>query len=560
MQNSANERPSGPSLDFASNSIFMVPRSPVGKLQSTHQLFPGIDADFETDAPLLVRWECVRIAFDAGVSPSCILPIPSGIWDDYRSLSKHIAGKIHETATRLQHSVSLDTWKEWITSPGGFSLKGSLVLGFNGTTPLPTARLDPVTEQWDGSFFRLGRAFGGDRFLAIDISWADETSCCLKEGIRDWLKEWLMEEKTFLDRTWRALFVREKKKSPNCYEVKLFATSGRELSESTCAARPAASLEDVIHWLIPLSLEENKAISASKIYSRLELGFSKTYPAIAFRPSQIHEVDDEHGDEAKEDVQFNDPSLDWSRFLDSTHTSSKVMSDGCARISVAAATLISKYIGTTESVPSAFQGRIGNAKGLWLKSIDPERDSQDPIWIETTASQRKFVRHEEDRDDARYDSHRTTFDLLAWSDQLASSQTSVSLLGILHDRGVSKSSIAQLVCTQMDLEKNLFFDALEDPASVLKWISARLPGAPPDDDPSSFQASMPKLRSERIARLVRAGFQPYTCYYLSDLIKKGFDDWLNRLGNKLEIRIPHSTFAFGVADFQHILQPGEIFL
>lgn len=489
-----------------------------------------------------------------------MLPIPSGVWDDYHSLSEHIVGKIPETATRLQRSVSLDTWKECITSPGGFSLKGSLVLGFNGTTPRPTARLDPVTEQRDGSSFRLGRAFGGDRFLAIDVSCVDETSLYQKANFRGWLKGWLMDEKTFLNRTWRALFVREKKKSPNCYEVKLFATSGRGLSGPTGTARPSVFLEDVIHWLIPLSLEENKAMPASKIYSRLELGFSKTYPAIEFRPSQIHEVDDEHGDEAEEDLQFNDPSLDWSRFLDSAHTSSRIMSDGCARISVAAAALISKYIGTAESVPSAFQGRIGNAKGLWVKSIDRKRDAQDPIWIETTASQRKFVRHEEDRDDAHYNSHRTTFDLLAWSDQLSSSQMSVSLLGILHDRGVSKSSIAQLVRTQMDFEKDIFFDALEDPASLLKWISTRLPGAPSDNDPSSLQASMPKLRSERITRLVRAGFQPFTCYYLSDLIKKGFDDWLNRLGNRLEIRIPHSTFAFGVADFQHVLKPGEIFL
>ncbi|KAF2137691.1 uncharacterized protein K452DRAFT_361680 [Aplosporella prunicola CBS 121167] len=71
---------------------------------------------------------------------------------------------------------------------------------------------------------------------------------------------------------------------------------------------------------------------------------------------------------------------------------------------------------------------------------------------------------------------------------------------------------------------------------------------------------MPKLLLERVARMLKAGFEPRTCYYLSSLLKKGIASWLDNLGNKLRVRVPRSTFAFGIADFQRVLQLGEIFL
>src|SRR5438067_2523997 len=91
-----------------------------------------------------------------------------------------------------------------------------------------------------------------------------------------------------------------------------------------------------------------------------------------------------------EATEFNDKSFDWTahqRFV-----STAAMNDGCARISVGACRLIWRHLGLGGLIPSAFQGRINGAKGVWIRSGPSEtQDQRDlEVWIEISTSQEKF--------------------------------------------------------------------------------------------------------------------------------------------------------------------------
>ncbi|KAI9780701.1 MAG: hypothetical protein M1816_002779 [Peltula sp. TS41687] len=287
----------------------------------------------------------------------------------------------------------------------------------------------------------------------------------------------------------------------------------------------AHTVMQVLNWFMPLDKSGDEP--GCKMYARLELGFSKTYSTITFAPHQIHEMDNEFGDDIPEENQFNDAAdeLGWNSFAESCKKQ-RVMNDGCARMSVAAANELWRDRGELGPVLSVFQGRIANAKGLWVRSPDLEKDARDPTWIETTKSQREFHRHDQDKDEATFDKQRMTFELLDWSKPPSCSQLSISLLPILRDRGVPEESIAQFVRSQLQLERQQFFHALSDQPSLLAWISERFPVIEENDGSDSLQGSMPKSRSERISCLLRAGFRPDSCYYLSTLIMRGVRDWL----------------------------------
>jgi hypothetical protein len=191
------------------------------------------------------------------------------------------------------------------------------------------------------------------------------------------------------------------------------------------------------------------------------------------------------------------------------------MNDDCAYTSVAAANELWRARGEKSPVASVFQGRIANAKGLWIRSPNPEKNAEGLIWIETTKSQRKFARHDQDRDEIAVDRLRTTFDLLDWSKSPPCSKLSVSLLSILQDRDVSEESIAQFVRSQLQLERQQFFDALSNSSSLLAWISDRFSMVEENGDSEALQGSMPKSRLKRISRLLKADFRPASCFYLS---------------------------------------------
>lgn len=101
------------------------------------------------------------------------------------------------------------------------------------------------------------------------------------------------------------------------------------------------------------------------------------------------------------------------------------MNDGCSRISLGAALKVWEALKQSGPVPAAFQGRIGGAKGVWIRSdsADTASVADREIWIEISESQLKFEAHAEDLDDQTYDRDRVTFEVLKWTRSVSASST-----------------------------------------------------------------------------------------------------------------------------------------
>jgi hypothetical protein len=150
---------------------------------------------------------------------------------------------------------------------------------------------------------------------------------------------------------------------------------------------------------------------------------------------------------------------------------SEVMTDGAGRLSSAIALRIVNILGLSH-LPSGFQGRIGDAKGLW--SIDPRYYGEDE-WIEIYSSQRKWKRSGETLDDPDFkDPAHRTFEINKWSSRLKSADLNPQLLPILMDRATSKPAMRKAIeqLLKNDLTERIESQrlAMENPLSFRKWI------------------------------------------------------------------------------------------
>lgn len=190
------------------------------------------------------------------------------------------------------------------------------------------------------------------------------------------------------------------------------------------------------------------------------------------------------------------------------------MNDGCARMSRAAARAIAEKLGIDSHVPSAFQGRIGGAKGLWMVDVEeplylPLSSGHD-FWIEISESQEKFEPHPVDL--IAPDPDRVTFEVVFWSKPLRSAALNFQLIPILEDRGVPRSGLARLLREDLTFQIAQQKGSMEDPITFRKWNydmeSATNERAKAEGVKSL--GSLPELSSERINWLldVRPLFNP----------------------------------------------------
>lgn len=197
---------------------------------------------------------------------------------------------------------------------------------------------------------RAFRRFGGDRFITISISWEDV------EYSKEMVQEFLLKSISICGRFYRVFSVR--KSSTEAFTAHCFATDGAGL-----AGRELA-LSQLYDWEV--CLWKNGASTAAKLWSRISLSLSSTIPSLVFTPEQIRLVPDVYS------------------------AAEECMTDGCAKASpeVFRRIWMSGVLAIKET-PSAVQGRIGGAKGVWY--MDPDTDpSSDEIWVEIRESQLKY--------------------------------------------------------------------------------------------------------------------------------------------------------------------------
>ena len=527
--------------------------------------------------PFRVRYECARFAMANGRPVASILPDQDVNQLDYNVFWTHfeaLALKLPGLEMPAKSSTSA-----WIAATGqyqGVSLNGHMTLDLrsNGLFKLT---LEPF--ELDSSC-RFQRAFGGDRFLYIKVPRLDlpppfQTQ---KSHFKRRFLEWLSAEKTFLGRTWRVIHIenyktkksrrRPKKEREFQYRIILFATSGSDIldrvippSETSLfySSKPATSVESLLHWFMPIGKMLHQPFC--KTYARLDLGFSRTTPTIVFRPDQVRRVACVLADGSLEDTLFDDPDLDWTNAREPNHT--RVMNDGCARISLGACRLIWQKLGSNGPIPSAFQARINGAKGVWVRSAPTDSTFADDndIWVEINTSQEKFPPHDEDTV-AQFDANRWTFEVVGHTKKVVPFSLHLSFIPILIHRGVHDSKIEELTKEVLDAERNELLQSLHDPVAFRCWINAHYSMIEERQRNSDiqWQAGLPRSDVERAIFLLEHGFEPRKLPHLGDLVGKIARDYFSKIVKSISIRINRSTNVIGVADPVGVLRPGEIHL
>jgi hypothetical protein len=416
---------------------------------------------------------------------------------------------------------------------------------------------------------RLQRKFGSDRFLYVNVPSFEPNDCKSSRfrhddfpKIEQQFKLWCDREHSFLGRTWRAFHVepiKKKKKGRNTDDLSakrivLFAIEGIGIEKPTI-------IGNMVNWFFPFA--KNMHESYTKAYARLDLGLSRTIPTLTFERDQVRYVKNITANGTAEDMHFSDGTIDsWPQ----GYSKDTVMNDGCSLISVGAALLIwqqvRKVTNSDEPMPSAFQARIGGAKGVWMISGEPSSatDHDREIWIEISKSQSKFKPHKEDRStsaDLKPDPLRLTFEYVNHSRRPVPSELHISFVPILVDRGVPKNVIAELMIDRLDAERNELIQMLPNAERMYHWVHQEGRSNPGLESPQ-WQEGMYQSLPEQIKHLLESGFVPKQEPYLADCLYRFIKQRQLWMESKLRVPLHRSTFVLGIADPYGVLEPGQV--
>ncbi|EAA29811.1 hypothetical protein GE21DRAFT_4945 [Neurospora crassa] len=453
---------------------------------------------------------------------------------------------------------------------GNFESKGSAVvlsavLDYNPdnspTAPLYLVKLKPLMFEQG---CRLTRRFGPDRFFEILIPSPTSTSPSVppvvskQPGAVEEVIQWLtMGQHSLVGRQWRAFFakdagyrkplrefqLRAEDPKPIIKErVHFFAETGITFRPDVFKTRSVVPAEEpveqrtefkvsqMLDWL--LQLDNNTWQPHLKLFSRIQLGLSKTYAIMTLEPHQIrhHKTD-----------------------LLSPSGTGEVMNDGVGRMSRSVAKRIRDVLGLGD-VPSAVQGRFGSAKGMWVIDVD---DTGDEDWIETYPSQRKwecdFV-----------DKHQRTLEVRSVASELKSAGLNLQLLPVLEDRARDKVKMRQAIGDRLinDLQRQFSEQkhALNRPVEFRQWVyesySSRATRVSHGRVP--FLAGLPDSQEETLNFLMNSGFDPKKQKYLQDIAWDLQKRKCDTLKSKLNIRVGRSAYIYMIADFWGVLEENEV--
>lgn len=271
------------------------------------------------------------------------------------------------------------------------------------------------------------------------------------------------------------------------------------------------------------------------------IGLSKTYATVELSPSDIIFVPNNH-----------------------CSNTGAVMNDGCGQISRKLAHNIAQLLNLGYT-PSAFQARIGGAKGMWIVDV---KDFGDKTNIKIYPSQAKWdIGMEDRRSISRFsiDACHRTFEVLRWSGPVRSATLNLQFLPILEDRGRNKGKGMREALSRM-LENGLTYEigrqraAMDNPQSFRKWVRETDPGIADRIKLGQvvYWAGLPKSQGERINLLLDSGFNPKELHFLRDLAWKANVDKSKILKSKLNISVGRSAYLPMVVDFTGILGPREV--
>lgn len=252
---------------------------------------------------------------------------------------------------------------------------------------------------------------------------------------------------------------------------------------------------------------------------------------------------------------------DQIRFKEDIACNGEVMTDGAGRISRNLATRIANRL-RLKYVPSSFQGRLGEAKGLW--TID-HSDRSDDDWIEVYASQCKWSRSSKRGGESEDRCHRA-FEINDWSAPLKSADLNTQFLPLLMERAknkqVMKKHISELLTVGLDRELAKLREAMSSPESLRQWVREMKSNVNERirNRSVAYKAGIPDAAEERLNMLLDSGFDPHHLFFMKDLAKQLFKQKCDDLKEKMNITVGKSAYVFMVPDFWGVLGEGEVYL
>jgi hypothetical protein len=444
-------------------------------------------------------------------------------------------------------------------------LRGTISFNNTNKGPLIQTKLDPV--RWENKSTRVERRFGSDRFLVLTapsftrnlprhIVGQDQ-----EESRRVAWEEWLGEPKFFMGRQWviysiedidhdkikRARSAKNAGGNVPIKEFFLFATKGVGTDEEI-------STFSFLNWMFPF--KENAAQPVCKVAARFTLSTKQSTPSINFKPSQIRWVDDIHANGEEEDITFEDPAFRgahrkrWDK--------DEVMTDGCAIMSVGAFRMILESLGILEW-PSAIQGRINGAKGMWSPSA--AKENKDPYheapWIQIRPSQLKMKPRQEDLDDTLCEDNRWCFDVKGYSRPPKVAHLHKDFFSVLEDRGAPSDTMLSVVRDGVHPPIEELRDMTNDAAKAVLWRHRCYPTV--GEYQTLDEPGIPRELSRKAELFVdRTGYMPSENLIAADAYERMIEAYLQRIRFQYRFTCPKSTVVYGIADPYGVLKPGEV--
>ncbi|KAG8899017.1 hypothetical protein FRC00_002046, partial [Tulasnella sp. 408] len=287
-------------------------------------------------------------------------------------------------------------------------------------------------------------------------------------------------------------------------------------------------------------------------------------------------------------IHFIDDTLSKSQHYGNSAPPSKhVMNDGCGLINRAALRSIQERKGL-QSFPTAVQGRIAGAKGLWILNPNDQED-RPHIWITTSQVKIRYTEKELDEDPSR-----RIFDLLRVAQVKEPVRLSTQPIVNFAHNGVPHTVFTELLQESLKSSIDHVLDEWESDNAVAMssmvfkeggvgnirkrrddrfsernfgsfrdteeteegfWTSYGFvpSGDVSDPDPNS---GWPTELAEQVVELFQAGFIPSKCSYLASLLKSYLKIVVKRITQGSHIPIKHSAEVFAAPG---TLKPGEVF-
>ena len=513
------------------------------------------------DAPLAVVWEVTRICLYCKVDledpslhydPKWATSNMTEIWRSLSQLDVFRGKPFPERPSAEVWAAALTTFEK---NGNSVVMSASLEFSPNKTGPLFLIDMKPL--RFDEGC-RLTRRFGSDRFLEIlfpSPTASNAPSILKQHNNAEEVIKWLTETPhSLVGRHWQAFYLKDagyrkptkefrlsREADPISKErVHFFAEDGHRFCPpphptdlpppGTVNSRFQIRISQMLDWL--LQLEHNEDQPHLKLFSRIQLGLSKTIPALTFEPHQI-----------------------IHRKKDILSPIGKVMNDGIGRISRSVARKIRDALGLTD-IPSAIQGRMGSAKGMWLMDV---ADTGDEDWIETYPSQRKW--HCNWNDPA----HRT-LEVRSVPTELKPAGLNLQFLPVLEaqakDKVQMRHTIGERLKKDLETQFELQKSALDHPLQFRQWVNEDWNGRSERvrNGQVPFLGGLPENRHETLFFLLNSGFDPKKQKYLQKLAWELQHQRCELLKTKLNIKVGRSAYVYMVVDFWGVLEENEVHL